>query len=196
MKSLTSSQFHTSCHFASMSNTETPTIQTNLRTIAELIKNVRVAMMFTQRDDRFNLDALKGRPMYTQKVDPETFEGVLWFFTDASTSKVHEIETHPRVLLSYAMPEENTYALVYGNAVCDQDEAKARALWNIHAKGWWPEGPTSASLRIIRVQIDSAEYWQGPSNASYMLSLLKAVATGQQVNINAQHGVVDAAKTL
>lgn len=47
------------------------------------------------------------------------------------------------------------------------NQEKTRELWNIHAKGWWPEGPQSPSLAIIRVRVASAECWDGPSNTSY-----------------------------
>lgn len=174
-----------------MSHVAPPTIEANLRTIAELIKDVRVAMMMTTDDASAGLQALRARPMYTQKLDVATFTGELWFFTDATTHKVSELEQNPHTILTYAAPDKNTFVVIHGTATCEHNEAKARELWNIYAKGWWPEGPQSQSLRLIRVQVHHAEYWQGPSNTSYMISLLKAVAKGERVNLNAEHGVLD-----
>lgn len=176
-----------------------PTVAANLHTIAELIKDVRIAMMITHRTDPsgspHDIQQLRARPMYTQKVDPAGFSGELWFFTDQSTEKVGEIESHPQIMLLYANPDKNTFIVAHGEARCEHNEAKARELWNIHAKGWWPEGPQSDTLRLIRVQLHHAEYWQGPSNTSYMLSLLKAVAKGERVELDAEHGVVEDTST-
>lgn len=176
---------------SNMSNMTNP-VTGDFHTLANLIKDVRVAMMHTFRSgtNRAGSSAVHVRPMYTQKLDAEAFQGELWFFTDASSEKVADLETNPNVWLTYAAPEKNRYVAVFGSGRCERNPAKAEELWNVHAKGWWPEGPTSASLALIRVQTSSAEYWDGPSNASYMLSLLKAVATGQRVDAVADHGRV------
>ncbi len=172
--------------------TQTPGVNA-LKKVAELIKDVRVAMMQT-----YALEPTAGqarvpvhiRPMYTQKLDVEKFDGELWFFTDISSEKVAELERNSGIVLTYASPEHNRFVVVYGSGTVMKDSAKATELWNIHAKGWWPEGPTSPGVVLIQVRVSAAEYWDGPSNASYMLSLLKAVVTGQRVNVSAEHGNV------
>lgn len=165
----------------------------DFRKLADLIKDVRVAMMHTMLEDRGSGGASRqqARPMYTQRLDPAAFRGELWFFTDAASRKVAEIADASAVLLTYAAPDKNLYAVAFGTAVCERNEQEARDLWNIHAKGWWPEGPASPSLMLIRVQVQTAEYWDGPSSTSYMLSLLKAVALGQRVQPGGEHGRVE-----
>ncbi len=171
---------------------EAPPEQNDFHKLAELIKDVRVAMMQTQRADDAGRPAFppRARPMYTQKLEPDVFNGELWFFTDADSVKVMELEFDPRVLLTYASPEKNQFVVVAGTARAEQNEAKARELWNIHGKGWWPDGPESPNLALIHVYVQSAEYWDGPSNASYMLSLLKAVVTGDRIKPRGEHGKV------
>jgi general stress protein 26 len=164
----------------------------DFRKLADLIKDVRVAMMHTSLDDlgAGGMTRPQVRPMYTQRLDPASFRGELWFFTDASSRKVSEIADNSAIMLTYAAPDKNVYAAAFGTATCERNEQEARELWNIHAKGWWPEGPASPSLMLIRVQVQTAEYWEGPSSTSYMLSLLKAVALGQRVAPGGSHGRV------
>ena len=164
----------------------------NYHKLAELIKDVRVAMMSTVSNGRTYPagSPLRTRPMYTQRIDPETFSGQLWFFSEASSSKVAEIETNDNVLLTYASPDKNRYVAVSGTAHCEHNAEKARELWNIHAKGWWPDGPESQDLILIGVQIESAEYWDGPSNMSYMIELLSSVVTGKRIGPVGEHGTV------
>jgi general stress protein 26 len=166
-----------------MSNTNS----TDISKLAELIKDIRVAMLTTFPEGEAQAHS---RPMYTQTVDPETFDGTLWFMTDAKSGKVHELADNSHVLLTYSAPDKNRYVVVNGTGRAERNPAKARELWNIHAKGWFPDGPTDASLLLIEVRVDSAEYWDGPSNTSYMLSLLKAVVTGQKVQTKSDHGKV------
>ncbi len=160
--------------------------------LAELIKSIRVAMFHTFLDPPSPATGsnIHARPMYTQKLDPKAFEGELWFFTGAESAKVMELERNPRVMLSYADNSSNHYVVAWGMARCEHNPAKAAQLWNVHAKGWWPEGPASDDLTLIRVELTSAEYWDGPSSASYMLKLAKAVATGERIKTYGEHGIV------
>lgn len=130
------------------------------------------------------------RPLYTLKIDEKRFDGEMWFMTFTNSPKIREIEQNPRVVITYADAGKNVYVTVYGQASCEKNSAKAKELWNIHAKGWWPGGPEDPTLTMIRVRISTAEYWDGPSNSSYMLHLLKAVAIGTKVDAPGDHGQV------
>lgn len=175
---------------ANKANYQANTSTADPRKLAELIRGVRVAMLTTFIADRNGETAPHIRPMYTQEIEPDRFNGELWFMSDSSSAKVAEINDNSRVALSYAAPEKNRYIVVYGTAVTERSAEKARELWNIHAKGWWPGGPDDPNLTLVRVHVESAEYWDGPSNTSYMISLLKAVATGEQIKLNTDHGTV------
>lgn len=165
----------------------------SLQKLAELIADVRVAMLTTFPADQHATNAPPAhvRPMYTQKVEPNEFDGTLWFMTDAESGKVDELAENSQVVVTYSAPDKNRYVVVYGTARAERDPDKARELWNVHAKGWYPDGPTDRSLMLIEVRIDSAEYWDGPSNTSYLLKLLKAVATGDRIKSYGNHGVVE-----
>ena len=56
--------------------------------LAELLRDIRVAMLTTFPSDKSRPHA---RPMYTQGLDPATFDGTLWVMTDGETTKVHEL---------------------------------------------------------------------------------------------------------
>lgn len=151
--------------------------------LAELIQGIRVAMFTT-----IGLDGQPHtRPMYTQQAE---FDGDLWFFTDAQGAKVNELRNDSQVLITYDNAGQNRYVAVRGRAQVVRDPVKAKELWNLHAKGWWPGGPDDPNLALIRVEVDSAEYWEGPSHTGYFLSLLKAVATGTRVDPMGEHGTV------
>ncbi len=165
---------------------ETNSPSSDIRKLAELIKDVRVAFLITKGPEGQH----HGRPMYTLGIDPETFYGDLWFFTDRESIKVHEVQADPRVMLTLAHEGKNRYILLHAEAYAEHDPARAEKLWNIHAKAWWPEGPQDPSLALLRVAVRSAEYWDGPSNTSYMISLAKAVISGERIEAKGDHGSV------
>ncbi|QDU28197.1 Pyridoxamine 5'-phosphate oxidase [Anatilimnocola aggregata] len=154
--------------------------------LAELISDIRVAMLTTFPSG----GKPHARPMYTQEIEAEDFDGTLWFMTDAESLKIAELAANPAVLITYAAPSKNRYVVVTGTAHSEHNPEKAHELWNIHAKGWYPNGPDDPSLALIRVQVASAEYWDGPSNTSYLLNLLTAVVTGTRVSTTGKHGTL------
>jgi len=145
--------------------------------LAELIQDARVAMFTT-----FTPEGPHARPMYTHNV--KDFDGTLWFMTPTGSPMVQELQANERVLITYADAGKQTYVSVRGTANAEKNPEKAQELWNIHAKGWYPGGPDDPSLTLIRVAVEDAEYWEGPGNTSYMLKLLKAVATNTRIDLD------------
>lgn len=165
-------------------NNATEVVEQDIAKLVELISDVRVAMLTTfPRGGKPH-----ARPMYTQQLDAEHFDGTLWFMTDAESVKVAELDANPDVLITYSAPSKNRYVVVTGQARAEHNPEKARELWNIHAKGWYPDGPEDPNLALIRVHATSAEYWDGPSNTSYLLNLFTAVMSGTRVETTGKHG--------
>jgi len=89
----------------------------SLQKLAELIADVRVAMLTTfPADHATNAPPAHVRPMYTQKVEPNEFDGTLWFMTDAESGKVDELAENSQVVVTYSAPDKNRYVVVYGTA--------------------------------------------------------------------------------
>ncbi len=127
----------------------------DVTTLANLIKDVRICMLITN-DGR---GELKARPMGTQQVE---FDGDLWFFTAADSEKAREIERAPQVCVSYADTSSHTYVSVSGTAEISNDRSKMRELWTPMLKVWFDRGVDDPNLRLIRVEVHRAEYWDSP----------------------------------
>jgi general stress protein 26 len=125
--------------------------------IAEMIKDIQMAMLTTVGTD----GPLHSRPMATQQTP---FEGELLFLTGADTGKVHEIEDDQEVALTYVDPK-HTFLTLSGRASISNDRALIEKLWNPTYKAWFPEGKEDPAIRVLRVVVDQAEYWDAPANA-------------------------------
>jgi general stress protein 26 len=126
-----------------------------IKRLAELIKDVRIAMLTTCRSD----GRLVSRPLGTQEVE---FDGDLWFATAADSAKVAEIAGNPYVNVSYASTSANTFVSVSGRAEVLDDRAKVEEIWSPSMQLFFPGGKDDPNLRLVRVQADTAEYWDGP----------------------------------
>ena len=141
--------------------------------LGELIKDLKYAMLTTVDDD----GSLRSRPMATQNAK---FDGELWFFTHASSAKVHEIEHEQHVNVSYAHPSDQTYVSVSGKARLVRDAKKNEELWTPAMKAWFPKGADDPETALLKITVDKAEYWDSASSAVvHVIGFVKAVVTGK-----------------
>lgn len=141
--------------------------------LLELISDVKVAMLTTQ-DKEGNL---RSRPMHTTEAEEG---GALWFFTSDHHGKAEEVESDPRVNLSYAMPEKNRYVSVSGLAEIVHDLEKKKELWKPIYRAWFPEGVEDSHCALLKVYIDKAEYWDATSSTLVQIvGFAKAVLSGK-----------------
>lgn len=144
--------------------------------LGELIRDIRVALLTTvDRDGRFHT-----RPVQTLQVEADR---TLWFFTDWSSPKVDELHHDVRVSLGYADPAKNAYVAVSGSGSLFRDIQKAKQLWSIEQRAYYPEGPEDERLALLRVLIERAEYWIAPGRTSYLVAAVTAAATGTPAGV-------------
>jgi general stress protein 26 len=146
----------------------------DVKKLGKLIKGIEIAMLTTRDED----GTLRSRPMQTQSQE---FDGTLWFFTPASSHKVHEVDHEHQVNLSYAQPKENRYVSVSGTATLVRDRAMIDELWTPVLRAWFPKGKDDPDVALLKVDVTKAEYWDAPSSTIVKLvGFTKAVLTGQQ----------------
>ena len=145
--------------------TESSTRAESLQKLRELTKDIHVVMLTTIDED----GVLHSRPMGSQPVDPD---GVLWFFTEAEAGKVQDIQQQQQVNVAYSHPSER-WVSVSGTATLVRDAEKMRELWNPFVQAWFPQGPESPTVALLKVHVTSAEYWESPGGP--VVQLIKIV---------------------
>ena len=139
--------------------------------VRELVKDERIAMLTTVAQD----GSLVSRPMGVQAVD---FDGDLWFFAAADSHKVAEIARDSAA--NAAFSGTSSWVSLSGRATLVRDPEKIRELWNAVAEAWFPDGPDSPGVVLIRLHAESAEYWDSPGGrVATLFSLVKAKVTGR-----------------
>lgn len=139
----------------------------------DMIKDIRVTLMATQDSN----GKLHARPMVATQ---ENFDGTLWFFTRADSRKVEEIEQNPAVLLNYAEPSDQNYVAITGTAEIVRDRQLIQDMWSEGMRTWFPDGKEDPNIALVRVNAESAEYWDAPSSALvYAYGYVKARLTGE-----------------
>jgi general stress protein 26 len=121
---------------------------------------------------------LTSRPMTLQEVE---FDGDLWFFAERGSNPVEHITASPEV--NVGVGSGGSWVSLTGDAVVVEDAAKKRELWNSAVEAWFPQGPDSDDVVLIKVQADSAEYWDAPGGRlATAFSFVKAKVTGERID--------------
>lgn len=156
----------------------------DLSKLAEALKDIKFTMFTTIGED----GNLFSRPMATQKIETDTFDGKLWFFTDRNSPKVSNISNDQHVNLAYASPDQQKYVSVCGRAMMVEDRSMMEKLWSLPMKAWFPEGIDDPNIALLCVEVETAELWDSPpSKVVQLVGLVKAVATGERYNAEKNH---------
>lgn len=64
-------------------------------------------------------------------------------------------------------------------------------MWNQAVEAWFPDGPDTPDVVLLRVDSDSAEYWTSPGgNAATVLQWVKSKVTHSRMSMG-QRGTVE-----
>ena len=145
-----------------------------LTQLGQLIEEIPVAM-FTNVDGD---GTLVSRPMSPLEMD---VNGAIWFFTDMHSSKVEQLR---KVNLSFADPARASYVSLAGHGELETDQAHIRQLWTPFMKPWFPDGPESSNLALLKFVPETAEYWDAPhSKMVRMAAMAASVVAGKPVGV-------------
>ena len=137
----------------------------------DLISSIKFAMLTTEDGGH-----LRSRPMAASQ---KGFDGVLWFFTRASSHKTEEIQADQRVGVSYADPDRQNYVSMSGSASLVRDKAAIDEHWSEILRSWFPKGKDDPDIALLRITVTQAEYWDAPNSTMvHAYGYLKARLTG------------------
>ena len=146
--------------------------------VAKLIEGMPIAMLTTLEAD----GTLASRPMSALEMDAQ---GALWFFTDLHSSKLHHLQA---VNLSFVNRDQGAYVSLSGHGEINTDRGRIKSLWSALAKPWFPEGPESSNLALLKFVPESADYWDGPSSKMVRaFGLVASLIAGKPVAMG-EHG--------
>jgi len=157
----------------------------SVATVAKLVERATICMFTTMTPDGQHV----ARPMAVQEVE---FDGDLWFFAYAESAKVGEIGANPQVNVSFSNSKQSEWTSIAGRAEVIVDRAKADELWSAPLKAWFPDGPETAGLVLLKVHADAAEYWSGPSSKVVrLLGAARAAVTRDPDKFPSENETVD-----
>lgn len=142
-----------------------PQSRTELIDLAKRVHGINIVMMTTLDAD----GALVSRPMSPIEMDGN---GAIWFFSDLRSEKVEHLRV---VNVAFSDEGNATYVSISGRGEIHAEQAHIKKLWTEFARPWFPDGPESNNLALLKFVPETAEYWDAPN--SKMVRLLAMAAS-------------------
>ena len=140
--------------------------------VVDLVDAAKTAMLTTMTADGRHVS----RPMGLQEA---AFDGDLWFFAYEDSAKVGQIRATPEVNVTFSDEKHHTWTSMAGRAEVVHDRQKAEQLYTPALKPWFPDGLETPGITLIKVEADTAEYWDAPtSTVAFAVGSLRAAVTG------------------
>ena len=140
----------------------------------ELMRKISFCMLSTREGED-----IRSRPM-SAHVRRE--ENAVYFLADVKAHTDDEIARHPNVALAFADASAQKYVAATGRAEISNDRKKIRELWPPEAKAWW-DGPDDPAIRVLKVTLKDAQYWDSPGTVVTFVKMFGAAVTDSRPDI-------------
>lgn len=124
-----------------------------LTKLCQLIQHMTVSILTTIDDG----GVLVSRPMLPLYLDGNC---ALWFFTDLRSEKIKHLDA---INLNFVDSSRATYVTFSGHGELNTQRSYINRLWTPFAKPWFPDGPESTNIALLKFVPDMAEYWDSSS---------------------------------
>lgn len=135
--------------------------------VYQLIQNMSIIMLTTM--DAHGM--LISRPMMPLMLDRD---GALWFFIDLRSAKAKQLDA---INFNFLNPANATYVSLSGNGEIITERSFINRLWTPLVTPWFPDGPESSQLALLKFMPDVAEYWDSSQRKMVRLETREATAT-------------------
>ncbi len=133
--------------------------------LIEQMQDIRTCMMTTVDESGH----LVSRPMALAQADDDH---QLWFITNVDSEKVDDVVGTGEINLAFLA--DKTWISVSGHAFLTQDPAKKQEIWELGAKAYFSGGPEDPQAALIRVDPQTAQFWEGPGTVAALVKMTTA----------------------
>ena len=161
-----------------------PQSSTELIELGKRVDGIDIVMMTTLDAD----GALSSRPMAPVEMDAK---GAIWFFTDLRSEKIEHLRV---VNVAFSDEGNATYVSISGRGEIHAERAHIEKLWTPFVRPWFPDGPESTNLALLKFVPETAEYWDAPNSKMVrMFAMAASIVPAKPIGMGEHETLTDLA---
>lgn len=161
-----------------------PQSSTELIELGKRVDGIDIVMMTTLDAD----GALGSRPMAPIEMDAK---GAIWFFTDLRSEKIEHLRV---VNVAFSDEGNATYVSISGRGEIHAERAHIEKLWTPFVRPWFPDGPESTNLALLKFVPETAEYWDAPNSKMVrMFAMAASIVAAKPIGMGEHETLTDLA---
>ena len=161
-----------------------PQSSTELIELGKRVDGIDIVMMTTLDAD----GALGSRPMAPIEMDAK---GAIWFFTDLRSEKIEHLRV---VNVAFSDEGNATYVSISGRGEIHAERAHIEKLWTPFVRPWFPDGPESTNLALLKFVPETAEYWDAPNSKMVrMFAMAASIVPAKPIGMGEHETLTDLA---
>ncbi len=132
----------------------------DLSDVSKTLKDIDFVMFSSHTEG----GKIASRPMSNNRE--VEFDGDSWFFVDRSHRLFSDVQANPEVTLNAQgskglLGKPPLFLAIEGAAEIVLDKQVIAEKWMPELKRWWPDGPESPGVALIKVHAGRIHYWDG-----------------------------------
>lgn len=146
--------------------------------LQELINKIDIGMLCTYSGNDSYIHAV---PMSRQEVDDN---GNIWYLFSAESETYKNLKNNNKVSVLFSHVGDYNFLCIDGIAEISKDKERIEKYWNKFVEAWFEKGKEDPNIRILKVKVEDAHYWD--NKTSKLVTIIKVAASaisGQKLDI-------------
>ncbi|HUH45744.1 MAG TPA: pyridoxamine 5'-phosphate oxidase family protein [Arenibacter sp.] len=146
--------------------------------LQELVDKIDIGMLCTYPENDAYLHAV---PMSRQEVDAD---GNIWYLFSAESETYKNIQFNNKVSVLFSHVGDYNFLSLNGVAEISKDDGRIEKYWNKFVEAWFEKGKEDPNIRILKVKVVDAHYWDNKTNKLVtILKVASSALSGQKLDI-------------
>lgn len=146
--------------------------------LQNLVNKIDIGMLCTYP---ISEDYIHAVPMSRQEIDEE---GCIWYLFSKDSQTYKNIKDDNKVSIQFADVGNYTFLSIDGYAEVSEDKERIRKYWNKFVEAWFEKGIDDPNIRILKVEVKDAHYWDNKTNKLVtFLKVASSAISGQNLDI-------------
>ncbi|SEW53482.1 pyridoxamine 5'-phosphate oxidase family protein [Chitinophaga arvensicola] len=146
--------------------------------LRELVNKIDVGMLCTYPANETYVHTV---PMSRQEVDEQ---GNIWYLFSSESETYANLKVNDKISILFSQVSDYNFLSLNGVAEVSQDKERIEKYWSKFVEAWFEKGKEDPHIRILKVKVKDAHYWDNKTNKlGTFLKLAASVVSGQKLDI-------------